>query len=85
MAARCPVHTRHILLVALVCAPLVGCGDGASQPGEPCRRPARFCSRQASRWGEGDTPSQIRHGDVKFTPNGVTGKDGRFSLSTAAS
>jgi len=44
----------------------------------------RAGQRPAGRRGEGDVPPAVRHGAVKFTPTGETGKDGRFTLSTAA-
>ena len=69
-------------LVALVCVTVVGCGGGGiSAPRSvPTSGTVLFKGKPA----EGVKVTLHPKFDMKFTPNGVTGKDGRFILSTAA-
>jgi hypothetical protein len=79
------VHTSRVVLVALVCATIVGCGGkGISVPRTvPTSGTVLFKGKPAEGVKVTLHPN-FDMGSVKFTPNGVTGKDGRFTLSTAA-
>ena len=73
--------TNRTALVALACATAVGCGEGISAPRTvPASGTVLFRGRPA----EGVKVTLRPKFRMQFTPNGVTGKDGRFSLSTAA-
>ena len=75
------MHTSRVVLVALVCAAVVGCGGGISAPRTvPTSGTVLFKGKPA----EGVKVTLHPKFNMKFTPNGVTGKDGRFILSTGA-
>ena len=77
--------TNRILVVALACAAAVGCGGGGiSAPGTaPVSGSVLFKNRPVPGVKVTFHP-QFNMGSIKFTPNGETGTDGRFTLSTAA-
>ena len=69
------------MLVALVCAELAGCGGSISAPRTvPASGTVLFKGKPA----EGVKVTLHPKFNMIFTPNGVTGKDGRFLLSTGA-
>ena len=74
--------TSRSVLVALACAVAVGCGGrGISAPRTaPVSGTVLFKGKPA----EGVKVTLHPKFNMMFTPNGVTGKDGRFILSTAA-
>ena len=75
------MHTSRDVLAALVCAAVVGCGGGISAPRTvPTSGTVLFKGKPA----EGVKVTLHPKFDMIFTPNGVTGKDGRFILSTGA-
>jgi hypothetical protein len=69
----------------MVCAAAaVGCGGGISAPRTyPVTGTVMFKGKAAAGVKVTFHP-QFDMGSVKFTPSGETGKDGRFTLSTAA-
>ncbi len=68
-------------LVALVCLAVVGCGGGLSAPRTvPTSGTVLFKGKPAA----GVKVTLHPKFSMQFTPNGVTGTDGRFTLSTAA-
>lgn len=77
--------TNRVVPVAVVCAAVVGCGgNGISAPRTaPTSGTVLFKGKPAEGVKVTFHP-KFDMGSVKFTPNGVTGKDGRFTLSTAA-
>ncbi|MFO0844251.1 MAG: hypothetical protein U0797_17955 [Gemmataceae bacterium] len=79
------MNTSRVVLVALVGAAVVGCGGkGISAPRTvPTSGTVLFRGKPAEGVKVTLHP-KFNMGSVKFTPNGVTGKDGRFTLSTAA-
>jgi hypothetical protein len=78
------VTTSRVVLVALGCAAVAGCGQGISAPRTvPTSGTVLFKGKPAEGVKVTLHP-KFDMGPVKFTPNGVTGKDGRFTLSTAA-
>ncbi|MFO0928585.1 MAG: hypothetical protein U0736_16445 [Gemmataceae bacterium] len=78
------MNTSRIVLVALVCAAVGGCSKGISAPRTvPTSGTVLFKGKPAEGVKVTLHP-QFDMGSVKFTPNGVTGKDGRFTLNTAA-
>lgn len=76
------MNTDRVVLVALVCATVVGCGGGGiSAPRTvPTSGTVLFKGKPAG----GVKVTLHPKFDMMFTPNGVTGMDGRFLLSTAA-
>ena len=77
--------TSRILLLALTCAIAAGCGGGGIK--------APRTARVAGSVFKGGKPAvgvkvtfhpEFDMGAVKFTPSGLTDKNGRFTLSTAA-
>jgi hypothetical protein len=73
-----------VVLAALVCAAVAGCGIGISAPRTvPTSGTVLFKGKPAEGVKVTLHP-KFDMGSVKFTPNGVSGKDGRFTLSTAA-
>ena len=77
--------TNRIALVALACMAAVGCGPkGISVPRTaPVSGAVLFKGKPAAGVKVTFHP-QFDIGATKFTPNGETGKDGRFTLSTGA-
>ena len=75
------MNTNRVVMVALVCTAVVGCGGGISAPRTvPTSGTVLFKGKPA----EGVKVTLHPKFDMQFTPNGVTGKDGRFILSTGA-
>ena len=73
--------TNRAALVALACLTMVGCGEGLSAPRTvPTSGTVLFKGKPA----EGVKVTLHPKFRMQFTPNGVTGRDGRFRLSTAA-
>ena len=79
------MNTNRVMLVALACVAVAGCGGGGiSAPRTvPTSGTVLFKGKPAEGVKVTLHP-KFDIGPVKFTPNGVTGKDGRFTLSTAA-
>ena len=79
------MNTSRVVLVAFTCVAVVGCGGkGISAPRTvPTSGTVLFKGKPAEGVKVTLHP-KFNMGSVKFTPNGVTGKDGRFTLSTAA-
>ncbi len=76
--------TSRVVVVALVGAAVVGCGGDISAPRTvPTSGTVQFKGKPAEGVKVTLHP-KFNMGSVKFTPNGVTGKDGRFTLSTGA-
>ena len=76
--------TTSRALVALVCAAVAGCGGGLSAPTTaPVSGTVQFRGKPAVGVKVTFHP-KFDMGSVKFTPNGLTDKDGRFTLNTAA-
>jgi hypothetical protein len=74
------------VLVALLCAAAVGCGGtGISAPRSAPTSGAVLFKGKPAEGVKVTLHPKFDMGSVKFTPNGVTGKDGRFTLSIAAS
>ena len=78
------MNTRRVVLVALGCAAAVGCGKGISAPRTVPTSGTVLFKGKAAEGVKVTLHPKFDMGSVKFTPNGVTGKDGRFTLSTAA-
>lgn len=76
------ITDRRVVLVALLCcAPMVGCGGGISAPRTvPTSGTVLYKGKPA----EGVRVTLRPKFAMQFTPNGTTGKDGRFHLSTGA-
>jgi hypothetical protein len=77
--------TTSRVLVALVCAVAVGCGGGGISA--PRTAPVSGTVTFKGKPAVGVTVTfhpKFDMGAVKFTPNGVTNKEGRFTLNTAA-
>jgi hypothetical protein len=75
------MHTSCVVLVALLCAAVVGCGEAISAPRTvPTSGTVLFKGKPA----EGVRVTLHPTFNMQFTPNGVTGKDGRCILSTGA-
>ncbi|WP_205678866.1 hypothetical protein [Aquisphaera insulae] len=75
------MSTNRVVMVALVGVVMVGCGEGISAPRTvPTSGTVLFKGKPA----EGVKVTFHPTFSMQFTPNGVTGKDGRFLLSTAA-
>ena len=74
--------TDRIALVALVCVTVVGCGGGGISA--PRRVPTSGTVLFKGKPAEGVKVTLHPKFNMMFTPNGVTGKDGRFILSTGA-
>lgn len=77
--------TSRVVLVALVGVAAVGCGKGISAPRTVPTSGTVFYKGKAIEGVKVTLHPKFNMGSVKFTPSGVTGKDGRFTLSTAAS
>ena len=76
-----PIRTNRVVLVALGCAAVVGCGEGISAPRTvPTSGTVLFKGKPAG----GVRVTLHPKFNMMFRPNGVTGKDGRFLLSTGA-
>lgn len=77
--------TRYWAAITLVCVAAIGCGgDEISAPRTaPVAGTVLVKGKPAAGVMVTFHP-QFDMGSVKFTPNGQTGKDGRFILSTAA-
>ncbi|WZO95945.1 hypothetical protein EP7_002918 [Isosphaeraceae bacterium EP7] len=76
------MNTNRVVMVALVCAAVVGCGGGGISA--PWTVPTSGTVLFKGKPAEGVKVTLHPKFDMDFTPNGVTGKDGRFLLSTAA-
>ena len=77
--------TTSRAFVVLVCAAMVGCGSGSiSAPRTAPVSGTVLVKGKAAAGVKVTFHPQFDMGSVKFTPNGETGKDGRFTLSTAA-
>lgn len=75
------MRTNRVALVALVCAAVAGCGRGISAPRTvPTSGTVLFQGKPLA----GVKVTLHSKSGMKFTPNGVTGQDGRFVLSTGA-
>jgi hypothetical protein len=75
------MDSSRVVLTALVCVAAVGCGKGISAPRTvPTSGTVLFKGEPA----EGVKVTLHPRFKMMFTPNGVTGKDGRFNLSTGA-
>ena len=75
------IRSSLVVLVALVGAAVVGCGESISAPRTvPTSGTVLFKGKPA----EGVKVTLHPKFNMMFTPNGVTGKDGRFILSTGA-
>ncbi|MDG3008211.1 hypothetical protein [Paludisphaera mucosa] len=75
------MRTNRVLLVALASAAAVGCGEGISAPRTvPTSGTVLFKGKPVG----GVKVTLHPNFNMTFTPNGVTGQDGRFTLSTAA-
>lgn len=77
--------TSRIAIVALACAVAAGCGGGdiSAPRTAPVGGTVLFKNKPVA----GVTVTfhaKFDMGAVKFTPNGTTNKDGKFTLSTAA-
>ena len=73
--------TNRAALIVIACAASVGCGGGISAP--------RTVATSGTVLFKGKPAGGVRVTfrpmfNMTFTPNGVTGRDGRFVLSTAA-
>lgn len=78
--------TSRSALVALVCAVAAGCGSGGISAPRTAPVSGTVLVRDKPVAGVKVTfHPQFDMGQVKFTPNGETNKEGRFTLSTAAS
>lgn len=74
-------NPRRGAAVALACAALAGCGGAISAPRTvPTSGTVLFRGKPAG----GVKVTLHPRFNMMFTPNGMTGKDGRFRLSTAA-
>ena len=78
--------TSRIVLVAAVCAMASGCGGsgGISAPSTVAVSGSVMYKGKPVVGVKVTFHPQFDMGAVKFTPSGETGKDGRFTLSTAA-
>ena len=77
--------TSRSALVALACAVAIGCGGGGISA--PRTAPVSGTVLYKGKPAAGVTVKfhpKFDMGSVKFTPYGVTNKDGRFALNTAA-
>jgi len=75
------MHTSRVVLVAFLFAAVVGCGEGISAPRTvPTSGTVLFKGKPAA----GVKVTLHPKFNMMFTPNGMTGHDGRFVLSTAA-
>ena len=75
------VNSNCVVLVALFCAATVGCGGSISAPRTvPTSGTVLFKGKPTG----GVKVTLHPKFNMKFTPNGVTGNDGRFNLSTGA-
>ena len=71
----------RVALVALACASAIGCGEGISAPRTvPASGTVLFKGKPVG----GVKVTLHPTSSMTFTPNGTTGKDGRFALSTAS-
>jgi hypothetical protein len=80
------VITSRIVLVALACAVAAGCGNGGIKaPGtSPVAGTVQLKGGKPAVGVKVTFHPKFDMGAVKFTPSGVTDKDGRFTLSTTA-
>ncbi|MFO0875915.1 MAG: hypothetical protein U0840_00830 [Gemmataceae bacterium] len=76
--------TSRIAWVALVCAAVVGCGSGISAPRTVPTAGTVLWKGKPAEGVKVTLHPKFNMGAVKFTPSGLTGKDGHFTLSTAA-
>lgn len=78
--------TSRRAFVVLVCAAAAGCGSGSGGISAPRTAPVSGTVLLRGKPATGVKVTfhpQFDMGAVKFTPNGETNKEGRFSLSTA--
>lgn len=76
------MSTNRAALFALVCAAAVGCGGGSISP--PRTVPTSGTVFLKGKPAAGVTVKFIPQFDLKWEPNAVTDKDGKFTLSTGA-
>ncbi len=76
------MRTSRVVLVALISAAVVGCGGGGISAPRTVRTSGTMLFK--GKPTEGVKVKLHPQFYMMFTPNGVTDKDGRFLLSTAA-
>jgi hypothetical protein len=78
------VITNRIIFIAIACTVAVGCGGNISAPRTAPVSGIVMVKGKPVAGVKVTFHPQFDMGKVKFTPSGETGKDGRFTLSTAA-